>query len=45
VSIAERTGDFQQPLQDGRMAMRASVPIEAGVRNLEVEVHVKYALR
>ncbi len=45
LSIAERVADLQQPVHDGRMAMRASVPIEAGVRNLEVEVHVKYALR
>ena len=45
LSIAERMAELQQPAYDGRMAMRASVPIEAGVRNLEVEVHVKYALR
>jgi uncharacterized protein YggE len=30
---------------DGRVAMRASVPIEPGTRTLEVEVHVTYALR
>ena len=42
--IAEKLGDLQ-PVFDGRMAMRASVPIEAGMRNLEVEVHVTYALR
>jgi hypothetical protein len=45
LSIAERAGDLQPPALDGRMAMRASVPIEAGVRTLEVGVHVKYALR
>ena len=42
--IAEKLGDLQ-PVFDGRMAMRASVPIEAGTRDLEVEVHVTYALR
>jgi hypothetical protein len=29
----------------GRVAMRASVPVEPGARSLEVEVHVTYALR
>jgi uncharacterized protein YggE len=43
--IAERVADLQQPTFDGRMAMRASVPVEAGMRNLDVEVHVMYALR
>ena len=42
--IAEKLGDLQ-PVFDGRMAMRANVPIEAGTRDLEVEVHVTYALR
>ncbi len=32
-------------LVDRRVAMQASVPIEAGTRRLEVEVHVTYALR
>ena len=43
--IAESVGDLQSPGPAGRMAMRASVPIEAGTRTLEVEVHVVYALR
>ena len=42
--ISERVGDLQ-PMLDGRAMMRTSAPIEAGVRNLEVEVHVTYALR
>ena len=37
--------DEPHPMPGGRMAMRASVPIEAGTRSLEVEVHVTYALR
>jgi uncharacterized protein YggE len=43
--IAESVGDLHSPGPAGRMAMRASVPIEAGTRTLEVEVHVVYALR
>lgn len=43
--IAESVGDLQPLAQAGRLAMRASVPIEAGTRTLEVEVHVVYALR
>lgn len=43
--IAESVGDLQPLAPTGRMAMRASVPIEAGTRTLEVEVHVVYALR
>ena len=42
--ISESMGE-PQPMPGGRMAMRASVPIEAGTRSLEVEVHVTYALR
>jgi uncharacterized protein YggE len=42
--ISERVGDLQ-PMFDGHVALRASVPIETGTRNLEVEVHVTYALR
>lgn len=41
--ISESVGE-PHPMPGGRMAMRASVPIEAGTRNLEVEVHVTYAL-
>jgi hypothetical protein len=43
--IAETVGDLQAAAPAGRMAMRSSVPIEAGTRTLEVEVHVVYALR
>lgn len=42
--ISESVGE-PHPMPGGRMAMRASVPIEAGTRSLEVEVHVTYALR
>lgn len=42
--ISESVGELH-PMPGGRMAMRASVPIEAGTRSLEVEVHVVYALR
>lgn len=42
--ISESMGE-PHPMPGGRMAMRASVPIEAGTRSLEVEVHVTYALR
>ena len=42
--ISESLGE-PHPMPGGRMAMRASVPIEAGTRSLEVEVHVTYALR
>lgn len=42
--ISENMGE-PHPMPGGRMAMRASVPIEAGTRSLEVEVHVTYALR
>lgn len=42
--ISESVGE-PHPLPGGRMAMRASVPIEPGTRSLEVEVHVTYALR
>jgi uncharacterized protein len=43
--IAETIAGLQQPVFDGRMAMRANVPIEAGTRDLEVEIHVTYGLR
>jgi len=33
------------PMPGGRVAMRATVPVEPGTRSLEVEVHVTYALR
>lgn len=33
------------PVLEGRVAMRAAVPVEPGTRTLEVEVHVTYALR
>jgi uncharacterized protein YggE len=42
--ISESVGE-PHPMPGGRMAMKASVPIEAGTRSLEVEVHVTYALR
>lgn len=42
--ISESVGE-PHPMPGGRMAMRASIPIEAGTRSLEVEVHVTYALR
>ena len=42
--ISESAGE-PHPMPGGRMAMKASVPIEAGTRSLEVEVHVTYALR
>lgn len=42
--ISESVGE-PHPMPGGRMAMRASVPIEPGTRSLEVEVHVTYALR
>lgn len=42
--ISESVGE-PHPMLGGRMAMRASVPIESGTRSLEVEVHVTYALR
>lgn len=42
--IAESVSDLH-PIPGGRMAMQRSVPIEAGTRSLEVEVHVVYALR
>jgi uncharacterized protein YggE len=43
--VAETVAGVHQPVFDGRMAMRANVPIEAGTRDLEVEIHVTYALR
>ena len=43
--ISETIAGLQQPAFDGRMAMRANVPIEAGTREIEVEVYVMYALR
>ena len=43
--ISETVSGLHQPAFDGRMAMRTAVPIEAGTRELEVEVHVLYALR
>ena len=42
--ISEQVIGHHAPV-DGRVAMRASVPIEPGTRTLEVEVHVTYALR
>jgi uncharacterized protein YggE len=42
--IAE-DGAGLSPVPEGRLAMRAAVPIEPGTRLLEVEVHVTYALR
>jgi uncharacterized protein len=42
--ISESTADVH-PMPGGRVAMRASVPVEPGTRSLEVEVHVTYALR
>ena len=42
--ISESVADGH-PVPGGRMAMRASVPVEPGTRSLEVEVHVTYALR
>lgn len=41
--IAE--GDGAPPPPEGRVMMRASVPIEPGTRTLEIEVHVTYELR
>jgi uncharacterized protein YggE len=43
--ISESVAGLQQPAFDGRMATRANVPIEAGTREIEVEVHVIFALR
>ena len=40
--IAEGEGPS---VPDGRMMMRAAVPIEPGTRTLEIEVHVTYELR
>jgi len=42
--ISESVADGH-PAPGGRMAMRASVPVEPGTRSLEVEVHVTYTLR
>jgi len=43
--ISESVADIHPVPGGGRMAMRASVPVEPGTRSLEVEVHVTYALR
>jgi uncharacterized protein YggE len=42
--IAE-DGAEVNPVLQGRVAMRASVPVEPGMRTLEVDVQVTYALR
>lgn len=44
VRISESIQDFVRPMPAAR-ALAASVPMEAGTRNLTVEVHVTYTLR
>lgn len=42
--ISENVGNIE-PMPGGRVMMKASTPVEAGTRRLEVEVNVTYALR